>query len=356
MSPDLDQPPPQLGPADVARLVTAHPQWWDMVGDQPGAGGPAPSGQGGEPSVDLLGRGESCTVWRVTRGERQLAVRVPHTPLAELPQPLTAELELLGRVPEGVGALPVAVHEPTASDPTAYLVAGLVPGEVLPPSAWTEDLVGSLARLLARLHVLGRTEGLPPVAPPDLVATAHGARAWWREHEPEHSRSLDPLWPAVLGHQERVQARAPGTETTLVHGDACLTNVVVAAGRPRLVDWEWAGLGDPARDLAYTGGRVHADPWYLALDEVGVRRQVEEYARAREALGRPAEVEPLLVRRAGWLLNETYFLVPHLRRVAARGGEHADRYARTADSLLGHLAAWLGDEAAQDAALGKASR
>ena len=51
-------------------------------------------------------------------------------PVHELPQPLPAEHDLLTRLPDDVGARPVAVHEPTPDDPAAYLVTSVVPGEV----------------------------------------------------------------------------------------------------------------------------------------------------------------------------------------------------------------------------------
>ncbi|WP_161965144.1 phosphotransferase family protein [Ornithinimicrobium cerasi] len=324
--------PPQLGPEEVAALVDAHPGWWPTG---------AEDRSGTDTEVTLLGRGESSTAWRARRGDAELAVRVPHRPPVELPTSLPDEHELLDRLPDGVGARPVAVHEPTAADPTAYLVTTLVPGHVLTPRDWTDGLLAALAGQLARLHVLARTDGLDLTGDHDLVEAATDSRDWWREHEPEHGAALEPLWPAVLAHQTRVQAAAPATGTTLIHGDACLTNVVVDGDVPRLIDWEWAGAGDPARDLAYAGGRVHADPWYADLDDDRVRRQVEAYAAARADLGSPADVEQLLLRRAGWLVHETYFVTPHLRRVASWGGPEAGRYTRTADLLTAGLSAWL---------------
>lgn len=342
--------PPQPGPQEVAALVDAHPGWWAAAarpaapaGSSARAAAEAPPGD--PPSaptrVSLLGRGESYTAWRAVRGDAELAVRVPHRPLSELPQPMRAEHDLLTRLPEDVGAHPVAVHEPTPADPAAYLVTSVVPGEVLAPRDWTDDLLAALADQLARLHVLGRLDDPVPAVDHDLLAAARGARDWWLAHEPEAASTLEHLWPAVERHQRRVQELAPDVATVLVHGDTCLTNVVVDGARPRLIDWEWAGPGDAARDLAYAGGRVHADPWYADLDDTRVRRQVQAYAAARDRLGSPVDVEQLLVRRAGWLVHETFFVTPHLRRVAARGGPEAGRYARMADRLQDGLRAWL---------------
>ena len=37
-------------------------------------------------------------------------------------------------------------------------------------------------------------------------------------------------------------------------GTADRIGVLVDAGAPRYVDWEWVEIGDPAQDLAYIGG------------------------------------------------------------------------------------------------------
>lgn len=335
--------PPQLDAEQVAALAAEHPHWWST----PGSGEAAGAGMQAGVEAEVLGRGESFTAWLVRHGSEELGseelvVRVPHRPVAELPLPMTEELAMLGRVPEGLGARPVAVHEPTTGDPRAYLVVGRVPGRVLAPREWTDDLLAALAGQLARLHVRGRVEGLPAGAMPrDLLGAAEGAMAWWREHEPGAARSIEPLWPAVVRHQRAVDEAAPPREQRFVHGDTCLTNILVADGVPRLVDWEWAHAGDPARDLAYAGGRVHADPWYAELSPARVRRQVEAYASARAGLGAPVEVEHVLARRAGWLVNETCFTSAHFRRVADAGGEGAERYREAADQLQGQLADWL---------------
>ncbi|WP_165368647.1 phosphotransferase family protein [Serinicoccus sediminis] len=324
--------PTQLDAEGVADLVDAHPGWWAT------AGYAVPPGR---PQVRLLGRGESCVVWSVEPG---LAVRVPHRPVHELPLSLEAELDLLARVPDGLAARPVAARTPTEDDPTAYLVSSLVPGEVLAPAAWTDALLAALARTLARLHVGGRTDGLPAPGTPDPVAAAHAARDWWREHEPGAATVLEPLWPAVLRRMEQALPAFASAEPALVHGDACLSNVVVDGGVPRLIDWEWGHVGDPARDLAFGGGPLHADPWYAALTGRQVRAQARAYADERERLGAPVDLGPLLVRREVHLLHETYFIRPHLHRVAAAATDPGRRatYLEAAAQLRDGLERWLG--------------
>lgn len=324
--------PPQLDAEGVGRLAAAHPQWWEAAGYAVPAGPPV---------VSLLGRGESFVAWRVEPG---LAVRVPHRPLHELPLSLEAELDLLARVPAGLAARPIAVQLPTDGDPRAYLVTTAMPGQVLAPSAWTDELLAALARTLARLHVEGDAAGLPGPSTPDPVADAQTARDWWRSHEPGPATVLDPLWPAVVRHMEQARPAFASWEPALVHGDASLSNVVVDCGVPRLIDWEWGHVGDPARDLAFSGGPVHTDPWYAQLSEERIRAQADAYARERERLGSPVDLEPLLVRRGAWLLHETFFIQPHLHRVAARATDDGRRrtYLEAAAQLRDGLERWIG--------------
>lgn|GEM_PF-4603073 len=324
--------PTQLDAEGVADLVSDHPEWWTAVGYA------VPQGR---PKVRLLGQGESCTVWLVAPG---LAVRVPHRPVHELPMGLDAELDLLARVPEGLAGRPVAVQLPTEGDPTAYLVSSAVPGKVLAPEAWTDDLFAALARALARLHVQGRTAGLPASTSADPVADAHAARDWWREHEPGSAAVLEPLWPAVLRRMAHARPAFASVEPTLVHGDACLSNVVVDRRVPRLIDWEWGHVGDPARDLAFSGGPVHTAPWYAPMSARQIQAQARAYGAERERLGSPVDLGPLLVRREVRLLHETFFIRPHLHRMAALATDRERRstYLEAATQLRDGLERWLG--------------
>ena len=148
----------------------------------------------------------------------------------------------------------------------------------------------------------------------------------------------------MLRHQDRARPAFAAAEQRLVHGDACLTNVVVADGVPRLIDWEWGGIGDPAHDLAFAGGAVHAHPWYAPMTEQQVRSQAEIYAAERDTLGAPVDLEPLLARRAASLVHETFFIQPHLHRVATLATDEGTRmtYREAAAQLHDGLERWIG--------------
>jgi aminoglycoside phosphotransferase (APT) family kinase protein len=295
-------------------LARRHPEWW------------AGADRGSDPEIVLepLGRGESFTAHLLRRGDRELVLRVPHKSLDELPQSLVAEHDLLRRIPAGLAAAPVDVHEPTAEDPHAYAVTSRVPGRVLPAAAWADEtLLAALARSLAHLHHDGDRSGLPVPARPDPVGGAELAHDWWVEKEPEAATALAPLWPAVRRHQELAAPAFAGIEPVLLHGDPAAANLLVDDdGAVRFVDWEWAQVGDPARDLAVIGGQIAAEPWYAALSDAQLRAQTEHYlaARARrggagqELRGLPARPEPVLERRRAHLVHEAFFTAAHLHR------------------------------------------
>lgn len=346
----------------IATLVSAHPQWFDD-----GRGAPKRP----NPSATLIGTGESYAAWLVISreaadlqdrdGPRSVVVRVPHRP-AELPRPMSEEFAALVAAPEGLGPRPIHLSAPGESlaqelsgatggaadggtGASAYMVVGRVPGQVRPPGAWTDDLLAAHARQLARLHEhtfdghgdLTSTESLTPRL--SMVESGESGMAWWREHHRDLATADDvrALWP-------RVQALFAATEPeferlqqfALIHGDAAVPNILISGGVPRYVDWEWAHIGDPARDLAFIGGAVWQAPWYLRLDDTRFARYVQAYCAA---VGPDADAAALTARARAWLVNETFFVALHFRRQAARTND--GEYAVRADTLLTRLSAAL---------------
>lgn len=291
--------------ADPLRtLAHDHPEWW--------------AGASGEITVRPLGRGESFAAHLLRRGERELVLRIPHKPLDELPQSLEAEHEILGRVPAGLAAAPVAVHQPTTEDLRAWSVTTRVPGRVLPAADWADaELLSALAASLAHLHHAGDQAGLPDPGRPDPVVAADLAHDWWRDNEQRSARVLADLWPAVSRHQQLAAVAFDDVAPVLLHGDPAAANLLVDDdGTVRFVDWEWAQRGDPARDLAFIGGPITAEPWYAALDDDLLRDQTAHYLAERSRRsGAPSEpVGPVLERRRAHLVHEAFFTAAHLHR------------------------------------------
>lgn len=340
-----------------------------------------------------LGAGESYAAWLLCSGNKERVVRIPRRPLDQLPRSMAAEFAALEQVPPDLGASAVAIALETGSggigddgpdgpggsggpdNPLGipYMVTTYVPGRVLAPGDWRPEFAAPLAVQIARLHLALSTvsgESALPGAPTQLpTASQEGETllSWWREHHPR--TLLDPRVVALLDPWRRALGRFDhafeGALThPLIHGDAVLTNIVFdPAGVPRLIDFEWAGPGDPAKDLALIGGAITGGPWYAPMERTEVTAFVSEYARcvqrlseesaqtgavpqARSYSGDPMVWRPdahatdpqaLLARRDAWELLDR---LPNLLYCLSRA-EESPWHARWADDLSTGLSAAL---------------
>ncbi|WP_288798510.1 phosphotransferase family protein [uncultured Arsenicicoccus sp.] len=278
--------------------------------------------------VSLLGRGESYAAWHVATRGTDVVVRVVRRPTDDLPRAMREEFTVLQLLPEGVGPQPVALDESGDRLGMPAMVVGLVPGEVLTdPDDWDEELLTRLARVIARLHDRAYTRcgpvGDPQRSAVSIVGAFEAGLGWWIEHQPEvvSDPEVLALLPGVRAYlAEREPWFEPVRRFALVHGDLVAANVLVEDGEPRLVDWEWAEIDDPARDLGYLGGRLASEGVQVRLDRPAVEHLVRAYLEAAPPdLAATETVESLLARRDAWEVCESLLSSLHDRRLLAEG-------------------------------------
>ena len=203
---------------------------------------------------------------------------------------------------------------------TAFYVMDFVPGR----SLWEQSLPGmgkieraaiwdEMNRVLARLHAIDfRAIGLSEFGRAGNYFERQIAR-WskqYRASETERIEAMDNLIDWLPGN---IPA---GDETSIVHGDLRLDNLMFHPTEPRVVavlDWELSTLGHPLADLAYL-----AMSWHIPSTAC---RGIAGLDHA--ALGIPAErdVVAAYCRRAGRELvpeaHWNFYIAYNLFRLAA---------------------------------------
>jgi aminoglycoside phosphotransferase (APT) family kinase protein len=220
--------------------------------------------------IRLIAGGRSNLTYRLStvdgEGDRELVLRRP--PLGHV-LPTAHDMSREFRVLSALSGTRVPVARPVAfcADAdvigTPFYVMDYVPGRVYRTredaaaltAAQATELSDALADMLAEIHGID----VAGVGLGDLGRGAGYLRRqldrWQRQWELSATREV-PGYEALVA---RLSAELPPEgETTLVHGDFRIDNVLVAAGpKPRIaavVDWEMATLGDPLADLGLTLG------------------------------------------------------------------------------------------------------
>jgi thiamine kinase-like enzyme len=171
-------------------------------------------------------------------------------------------------------ALGVAPEVLYADGTTGAFVTRAAPGRPLDPK--DAGALMRIGRTLARLHAgHGFAGALDPA-----VAAVRYAEALGNDDSRALARKGAALWAAL----------APGRGLAPCHNDPVPANVIDDGRRALLVDWEFAGLNDPAWDLAYLA--VEGE-----LDEAGLDRLLEAHGadRAFAARVRASRAMVLLV-------------------------------------------------------------
>lgn len=177
-----------------------------------------------------------------------------------------------------------------------FLQGRVLVDQALPAMAPAERsaIYREMNRVIATLHGLDwQALGLGDYGKPGNYVARQIAR-WSRQCE---ASSL-PLPPAMRRLMDWLPRHLPGgEETTLVHGDYRLDNMVFHPTEPRvigLLDWELSTLGDPLADFSYQCMSWHIPPqlWRgiagLDLATRGIPAEMQYLRMYSEATGRDA--------------------------------------------------------------------
>jgi aminoglycoside phosphotransferase (APT) family kinase protein len=302
----------------------------------------------GDVAVRLLGQGESYAAWLVqVSGSDPVVVRIARRSLEDLPRPMAEEFAALDQVPPDLGPAPILLDQSRDSALAApYMVTSYVPGRVRAPEEWDDALLSAHAARLARLHERPYDRCGAITEPPErrspilsLVDLFASSLAWWQGSRPDVVR--EPEVARLLPRVEAfVVAARPAferlTRFALVHGDLIVQNILVdEAGVSRFVDWEWAEIGDPARDHALLGGHVASSPDYLPLERDRIRSFLAAYLRA--AGDRGDTVDSLETRHGAWEVYDRFFCSLHFRTRRGSADDRTGHYTSAAAELTAGL-------------------
>jgi aminoglycoside phosphotransferase (APT) family kinase protein len=152
---------------------------------------------------------------------------------------------------------------------TAFYVMDFVDGRII----WDPSMAGAgnaeraaiydeLNRVIARLHQVDYAAlGLTSFGKPGNYLERQIAR-WTKQYRASETEKIEAMDKLIDWLPQNIP---PGDETTIVHGDYRLDNVIFHKSEPRILavlDWELSTLGHPLADFSY-----HCMSWRLSGDE-----------------------------------------------------------------------------------------
>lgn len=275
----------------------------------------------GVPTVDKFPGGQSNPTYLLSAGEQRYVLR-RKPPGVLLPSAHAVDREY--RVMRALAGSDVPVPhvhllcEDTSVIGTAFYLMEFVPGRTF----WDPSLPGldpaeraaiydELNRVIAALHSVDYADrGLADFGRPGAYLKRQIER-WTRQYRASETERIDAMERLIAWLPEHVPA---ADETSLVHGDFRIDNLIFHPTEPRVLavlDWELSTLGHPLADFAY-----HCMTWRVTPEEF---RGMKGHDLA--ALGIPSEAEVVAAycRRTGrdGIEDWDYYLAFNMFRMAA---------------------------------------
>ena len=215
-------------------------------------------------------------------------------------------------------ARPFVLCEDTTVIGTAFYVMEFIQGRVLwdpsmpgATSAQRTAIFDDLNRVISALHSVDYAKvGLSDYGKPGNYLERQIAR-WTKQYRASETERIEAFENLIAWLPENIP---PGDETSIVHGDYRLDNVIFHPTEPKLLavlDWELSTLGHPVVDFAY-----HCMSWRLTPQEF---RGMAGFDFA--ALGIPSEAQyvEMYCRRTGRSSSPhwDYYMAFNMFRLAA---------------------------------------
>ncbi len=191
-------------------------------------------------------------------------------------------------------------------------------GAARPAAEWTEAMWAAVGAALGRLHNIPAPTGAEWAREDSTTAALDHPDQW----------AVDAFWGGKLADLERIVADGPNLRAAagvfapvFVHGDCHAGNVLYDDGAPVFCDWQSAGVGRPASDLAFFS--VRATPSGTVVPSGLVEAYLRERRCDRLALHRAMVAEELLVFVFRWPEYAPFNTPPQIARVVRRTRELA---------------------------------
>jgi aminoglycoside phosphotransferase (APT) family kinase protein len=306
-------------------------------------------------AVEQFKGGQSNPTFRLSAGGRRYVMRAKPAPVARLlPSAHAIEREYRVMTALAKAGIPVprtwCLCEDESVIGRAFMLMDCVEGRVF----WQQEVPGvappertaiydEMNRVLAALHSVDyQAVGLDDYGRPGNYFARQIAR-WSRQYRASETDSVPAMDNLIAWLPDNIPA---GDETSLVHGDFRLDNMIFHPAEPRvlaLLDWELSTLGHPLADISYQCMSWHLPP--------GLFRGIQGLDLT--ALGIPSEAEYVAAycRRTGraGIANWNFYLAYNMFRLAAilqgihkraMDGTAASAQAHTADERRKPLAEW----------------
>jgi aminoglycoside phosphotransferase (APT) family kinase protein len=227
-------------------------------------------GYSGELAVEQFKGGQSNPTYKLSAGGRNYAMRSKPGPAAKLlPSAHAVDREFRVITALGPAGIPVprtyCLCEDEGVIGRAFYIMDCVDGRVL----WEQSLPGftnvqrggiydEMNRVIAALHAVDYAKiGLGDYGRPGNYFERQIGR-WTKQYRASETEKIEAMDNLIAWLPKNIPA---GEETSIVHGDYRLDNLVFHAAEPRILailDWELSTLGHPLADFSY-----HCMSWHI---------------------------------------------------------------------------------------------